>query len=83
MTNVTLDIDLPRSIDNTVSLSYNLDDYANYTLPDWVELDTNSSQIMISAPSVTSDTMYQFSIRINSSADNETYYKPIYLIINY
>ena len=71
--NQTLSIDITCSINGSTSLEYAVEDYENYTVPAWMDLDSDNNQLNCILPEVSQNTDYYFTIKTNEVGSSVIY----------
>ena len=78
--NATINATLTCSMSGLTNLTYSIQAYSNYTIPDWVQINQENSQIIVTTPNVTTDTIFGFSI--TTSGTNITGPSDIPVLLN-
>ena len=73
--------DLSCSQSGTTSISFSLASYDSSQVPSWLKLDSNTGKLIISAPSVSSDTKYYFYINANISGFSSPVQKLVWVTV--
>ena len=79
--NKTLLINLTFSMSGNTSLDDTIENYENYTDPEWITLDDANFQLNCSMPEVTLSTDYHFRIKTNEVGSSVYYYKIINMTV--